>query len=113
MITTVTLGALTLKCDYGNTPQKARIVKIEIPGRVGDVHQVMGKNSKAVELRGILNGSTMDADKATLEGYEGTTQTYTDGTNDFTMLVSFVDVPTIGGQPNHYDFTVRGYEYIQ
>lgn len=113
MITTVTLGALTLKCDYVNTPIPPKIVRINIPGRDGDVVQVLGTESQLVELRGILIGTAKDTDKVALEGYKGTVQAYADGVNSFDMIVEYVDIPTIGGQPNHYLFTVRGHKYEQ
>jgi len=111
MITTVTLGSVTLYCDYVDVHQASRVIRIPIPGRQGDVFQTVGKSSNTVEIRGILKGASKDTDKATLEGYEGETQTYNDGTNNFTMIVSAVIIPTVGGQPNHYNFSIRGYEY--
>ena len=113
MITSVILGSLTLLCDYANTPTPQKIVRIGIPGRSGDIFQVMGTESQSIELRGILRGSGKDADKTTLEGYQGTTQTYNDGVTNCTIIVEYVDVATIGGQPNHYNFTVRGHKYEQ
>jgi len=113
MITTVTLGSITLTCGDLRKPQTLKISQIGIPGRNGDIIQSMGKNSKRIELSGILSGNNKDTDKTTLEGYLNTTQTYNDGVDNMTVFVENVDIPTVGGQPNHYIFTINLIEYIQ
>jgi len=113
MISSVTLGSVTLSCDFVNKPQLTRIVEHQIPGRNGSVLQDLGNQSVRVELKGKLEGVDMETDKSTLEGYRGTNQTYTDSDESFTMTVAFVDIPTVGGVPNHYLFTIRGYKYEQ
>jgi len=113
MISSVTLGDISLKCDSVRKPRGAKIAKIQIPGRDGEIIQNLGLRSKNVELRGILIGTDKDTDKSTLEGYEGTNQTYTDTDESFTMTVETVDIPTEGGFPNHYNFTIRGVKYDQ
>jgi len=113
MITTITLGALTLTCRMANKPQLVKLARINIPGRDGDILQSMGKSSKEFFLIGKLDGATMDADKVTLEGYLNTTQTYNDGIDNLTVFVESVNIPTVGGQPNHYEFTLRLIKYDQ
>jgi hypothetical protein len=113
MITTVVLGSVTIKCNVVDKQIVPKIAVIEIPGREGDLVQNLGNSSKAVRLQGILTGTSKDTDKSTLEGYKGTTQTYTDTDESFTMIVTRVNIPTIGGQPNHYTFTIEGRKYDQ
>jgi len=113
MITTVVLGAITVKCGYVGKNKRPRIVRVDIPGRDGGLIQEMGNTSKTIELRGMLNGATKDTDKTTLEGYRGTNQTYNDGTDNITVTVEDVNIPTEGGNPNHYNFTIRLVEYSQ
>lgn len=112
MITTVTIGSVTLTCNFVHKPKPSKIVRIPIPGRTGDIVQNLGDGSKRVELRGKIAVAD-EADKTTLEGYQGTTQTYTDSDESFTMIVEFVDIPTEGGNPNHFNFTVIGAKYDQ
>ena len=113
MISSVTLGAITLTCGNLRKPEPVKTVPISIPGRNGDIIQSMGKHSKRIELTGILSGASKDTDKTTLEGYKNTTQTYNDGVDNITVFVDDVDVPTTGGQPNHYIFTIELIEYNQ
>lgn len=113
MITSVTLGAITLICGEVSKPQPVDIAKISIPGRDGNILQSTGKGTKVIELQGILKGAAKDTDKAILEGYLNTIQTYNDGVDNITVFIEEVFIPTIGGQPNHYIFNIRLNEYIQ
>lgn len=113
MITSVVLGAITLSTSYLNKPIPNNVAKLDIPGRLGSVFQDMGEQSQEVEIRGVLKGTSKDTDKATLEGYRRQKVTYTDSEESFTMIVTYVDIPTVGGQPNHYTFTIKGYKYDQ
>lgn len=108
MISSVVLGAITLKCDELNKPQDPIVVRDVIPGRTEEVIQQVATKSKDLYLHGILKGADMDTDKTTLEGYNNTVITYTDSVESFSVLVITVDIPTTGGQPNHYLFTIRG-----
>ena len=111
---TVILGSLTLTCDYVNTPIPPKIVRINIPGRDGDVVQILGTESQLMEIRGILIGTNKDTDKATLEDMKGTIQSFNDGVQAaFDVIIEYVDVPTLGGQSNYYNFTIRGHKYEQ
>ena len=113
MITSVKVGSVTLSCDYLNKPIRPKIVRIEIPGRDASIVQNLGNRSKDIEIRGILSGANKDTDKSTLEGYVGSNQTYTDTDETFTMVVTAVDIATVGGQPNHYRFVIKGIKYEQ
>lgn len=113
MITTVTLGAITLTCGEVSKPHPIKLTKLAIPERDGDILQSMGKSTKVIELQGILQGAAKDTDKTTLEGYLNTTQSYNDGVDNITVFIEEVYIPTIGGQPNHYIFNIRLNEYIQ
>jgi hypothetical protein len=113
MITTVTLGAITLKCSSIEKPKTPRTAILAIPGRDGDIIQNMGNSSKFITLQGILSGAAKDTDKITLEDYRGTTQTYNDGIDNITVYVADVNIPTVGGQPNHYNFSISLIEYSQ
>ena len=113
MISSVVLGSITLKCNYVNKPIRPNIVRVQVPGRSTGLVQNMGKASKEVMLRGIISEASKDTDKSTLESYRGTNQTYTDSDESFTMVVEVVDIPTVGGNPNHYEFTITGVKYEQ
>ena len=69
--------------------------------------------SKEIELRGVIKGAGMESDRTTLLGFIGTTQSYVDSEESFTMYVDIVTIPTEGGYPNHYNFVIRGYKYEQ
>lgn len=106
MITTVTLGIVTLTCNTIRKPKVSMFADIPIPGREGGVTQHLGFNTRVVSLRGMLHGADIDTDKVTLEGYQGTNQTYNDGIDSFTVYVQTVDIPTAGGKPVSYDFNI-------
>lgn len=110
MITSVQLGTVTLKTNFLNKPIPIKATKIQIPGRVGDIIQYSDKNSQEVNIRGIV---TSDADRTTLLGYMGSNQTYTDSDESFTAFVMDVDIPIMGGQPSHYNFTIQLYKKMQ
>ena len=106
MITTVTLGSVTLTCNSIRKPNISMFADIPIPGREGGITQHLGFNTRVVSLRGILRGVDIDTDKVTLEGYQGTQKTYNDGIDSFTVYVQVVDIPTTGGRPVSYDFNI-------
>ena len=108
MITSVVLGAVTLKCDDLNKSQEVVFSRDVIPGREEEVIQQVAKKSKDLYLHGMLIGVDMDTDKTTLEGYRNTVVTYTDSVESFSVLITTVEIPTTGGQPNHYLFSIRG-----
>ena len=114
MITTVTLGSTSLKCDNLEKPPKRKRVVINIPGRDADIIQDLGAGLRILTITGIITGVNKDTEKLTLEGYTGTTQNYNDGEDvDINVYVDEVVIPVTGGMPNHYRFTIRLIEYLQ
>ena len=108
MISSVTLGTVTLKCDNVDTPQEVVVVRDVVPGRTEEVVQQVAMKSKDVNLHGILIGTDMDTDRITLVGYKNMVVAYNDGVDSFNVLVLDAKIPTVGGRPNHYEFTIRG-----
>jgi len=113
MITSVTLGTISLKCNRVDKPQPPKISRTEINGRDGDLLQYGGLTSKNIILTGILIGTDKDTHKIALEGYRGTIQSYVDAELSCNVLIETVNIPTVGGQPNHYTFNIIGYVYNQ
>jgi len=108
MITDVIVGAITLKCDRVSKPKKTVIARDVIPGSTEECVQKVASYSRDIELSGILIGANKETDRTTLLSYEGEEETYNDGEDVITMLVTDVDIPTEGGSPSHYRFTIKG-----
>jgi hypothetical protein len=107
MITSVTLGSIILKCDRVEKPPIRKTVTVEIPGRDADIIQDLGSSSRVITLEGLLKGAAMDTDKTTLEGYIGTNVSYNDGVLSATVYIQEVNIPTVGGAPYYYRFSIK------
>lgn len=113
LITSVTLGSVTLNCNYVSKPKRPTVIENKIMGREGNIYQVLGSDSQMILLRGIIKGASKETDRTTLLGYKGTNQTYTDTEESFTVIVREVDIPTEGGSPSHYNFIIECSKFEQ
>jgi hypothetical protein len=107
------LGGQTIDCNFVGKPKRHNVIKNDIPGRAGNIIQVIGNKSQEIQLRGIIKGASKDTVKTTLENMQGTLQTYNDGVDNITVLVDNVYIPTVGGNPNHYEFDIQCTKFEQ
>lgn len=114
-ISDVTLGAvvLTTNAIEISKPVPQKITEHRIPGRDGNVFQVMGRDAKSIAISGRITGSSRDTTRSTLEGYRGTTQSYSDGEDSITVLVESVNFPRSGTAPGYLSFTLSLKEFEQ